>query len=69
MGNIGDCLNNIKNAVFGKDVRNAIYNGIKQCYDDAIANGHTDMEVAQARNMYKNLKTLLKRAKKARSSF
>lgn len=55
MGNIVECLNNIKNAVFGKDVRNAIYTGIKQCYDDAIANGHTDMEVAQARNMYKNL--------------
>ena len=55
MGNIVECLNNIKNAVFGKDVRNSIYNGIKQCYDDAIANGHTDMEVAQARNMYKNL--------------
>ena len=59
MGNIVECLNNIKNAVFGKDVRNAIYTGIKQCYDDAIANGHTDMEVAQARNTYNNLNSRL----------
>lgn len=60
MGNITQILSNIKNAVFGKDVRQSIHDGIKQCYDDAIANGHTDMEVAQARGVYSNLNERLK---------
>lgn len=45
--------------VFGKDVRQNIHDGIKQCYDDAIANGHTDMEVSQARGTFNNLKARL----------
>lgn len=55
MGNITELINNIKNAVFGKDVRKSICDAIEQCYDDAIANGHTDMEVAKARQSYNDL--------------
>lgn len=55
MANIANLLANIKNAIFGKDVRNSIHDAIKQCYDDAIANGHTDMEVAKARGKYNEL--------------
>ena len=59
MGNITNLINNIKNAVFGKDVRKSICDAIEQCYEDAIANGHTDMEVAEARGSYSNLKERL----------
>lgn len=59
MANISTLLKNIKEAVFGKDVRNSIHDAIKQCYDDAIANGHTDMEIANARGKYANLESRL----------
>ena len=42
-------LDKIKNAVYGREVRGAIHDAIKQTYDDAIENGDTDMEVAYAR--------------------
>ncbi len=35
MANITTYLNNIKNAVFGRDVRDSIVYAIKQCYNDA----------------------------------
>lgn len=35
MSSIYDLLAQIKNAVYGKDVRNAIHDSIEQCYDDA----------------------------------
>ena len=42
-------LDKIKNAVYGREVRGAIHDAIKQTYDDSIENGDTDMEVAYAR--------------------
>lgn len=59
MGNIANFIDKIKHAVYGKDVRDSIAKGIQQCYDDAIANGHTDMEVVQARKTYSNLNARL----------
>ena len=56
MANIQNELNNIKNAVFGKDVRNAIHDAIKTCYDDAsIVNDNANMEVKIARGVYDTL--------------
>lgn len=59
MGNIANFIDKIKHAIYGKDVRDSIAKGIQQCYDDAIANGHTDMEVVQARKTYSNLNARL----------
>lgn len=59
MANIVTLLKNIKEAVFGKDVRDSIHDAIKQCYDDAIANGHTDMEVVKARGSHDDLNARL----------
>lgn len=56
MSNIQNELNNIKNAVFGKDVRDSIHNAIKTCYDDAsIVNNNANMEVKIARGVYDTL--------------
>lgn len=49
-------LDKIKDAVFGKDIREAIYNSIKQCYDDAaINNDNANMEVKFARGSHPTL--------------
>lgn len=46
MAGIQDYLNLIKNAIYGKDVRQAIHDGIQQCYYDGKA-GSTDLEARQ----------------------
>lgn len=53
--NIKTYLAQIKKAVYGKDVRSAIYNAIKQCYRDAIDADNTNMEVVEARGNYSTL--------------
>ncbi|MDU2489629.1 MAG: polysaccharide deacetylase family protein [Clostridium celatum] len=53
---IQNYLNQIKNAVFGKDVRQSIYDAIKQCYDDAsIEHDNANMEVKLARGAHDTL--------------
>lgn len=53
---ISNYLNKIKNAVFGKDVRGAIHDAIKQCYDDASINhDNANMEVKLARGTHDTL--------------
>lgn len=47
MAGIEEYLNKIKNAVYGRDVRQAIHDGIEQCYKDGKA-GAVDLE-ARAR--------------------
>lgn len=59
MGSIKNFIEKIKSARYGKDVRQSIVDAIEQTYDDAIANGHTDMEVAKARNTYNDLNSRL----------
>lgn len=46
MAGIQDYLDLIKNAIYGKDVRQAIHDGIQQCYYDGKA-GSTDLEARQ----------------------
>lgn len=55
MANIKENLNNIKNALFGKDVRQSIHDAIEQCYNDASVNGNANMEVEMARGTYDTL--------------
>lgn len=53
---IQNYLNQIKNAVFGKDVRESIHDAIKQCYDDAAVNhDNANMEVKLARGTHDTL--------------
>ena len=46
MASIQEYLDLIKNAIYGKDVRQAIHDGIQQCYYDGKA-GSTDLEARQ----------------------
>ena len=56
MGNIQNELNNIKTALYGKDVRNSIHDAIKTCYDDAsVNNDNANMEVKLARGTHNTL--------------
>ena len=56
MANIQNYLNQIKTAVFGKDVRESIHDAIKQCYDDASINhDNANMEVKLARGSHNTL--------------
>ena len=55
MANIKTHLNNIKNAILGKDVRDSIHDAIEQCYTDASLNGNANMEVSSARGAYETL--------------
>ena len=49
-------LNKIKNATYGKDVRGAIHDAIKECYDDAtIDHDNANMEVKLARGVHETL--------------
>ena len=59
MGTIKNFIEKIKSARYGKDVRQSIVDALEQTYDDAIANGHTDMEVVKARDKYDNLNSRL----------
>lgn len=53
MSLIQDCLNKIKNAVFGEEVRQSIIDSINQCYKDAT--GHPE-SVASVINEIENVK-------------
>ena len=56
MANIQNELNNIKTALYGKDVRNSIHDAIKTCYDDAsVNNDNANMEVKLARGTHNTL--------------
>ena len=56
MANITNYLNKIKTAVYGKDVRGAIHDAIKQVYDDASVNhDNANMEVKMARGSVSSL--------------
>lgn len=56
MANITNKLNQIKNAIYGKEVRGAIHDAIKECYDDASVNhDNANMEVKMARGTHNTL--------------
>lgn len=70
MANIQNYLNQIKTAVFGKDVRESIHNAIKQCYDDAAVNhDNANMEVKLARGSYNTLNDRLDENEKVQENF
>ena len=49
-------LNQIKNAVYGKEVRTAIHDAIRECYNDASINhDNANMEVKMARGTHNTL--------------
>lgn len=52
---IDQYLKVIKEGVFGRDVRQAIHDGIEQVYEDATFDGNTNMEVAKARGTFDHL--------------
>src|SRR5690625_5077589 len=52
---ISEELNKIKNAVHGREVRDAIHDGIKKAYDDASQGGNANMEVSLARGNFPTL--------------
>ena len=64
MANIHECLNSIENAIYGKDVRKAIHDAIKTCYDDASINDNANMEVKLARGSHNTLNNRLTEADK-----
>lgn len=52
-------LDEIKNATYGREVRGAIHDAIKQTYDDASEGGDANMEVKMARGTFPNLNSRL----------
>ena len=59
MANISNLIKNIRQAVFGKDVRESIASAIEQTYEDAAERGNANMEVVDARGYYDTLKKRL----------
>ena len=56
---ITENLETIINARYGRDVRQAIHDGLKQAYEDGTANGNANMEVSMARGSYATLASRL----------
>lgn len=70
MANIQNYLNQIKTAVFGKDVRESIHDAIKQCYDDATVNhDNANMEVKLARGTHNTLNDRLEANEEKQENF
>lgn len=56
MANIRELLENVKYAIFGKDVRQSIHDAIEECYNTAsIDHDNANMEVKLARGTHKTL--------------
>lgn len=67
---IQNYLNQIKNAIFGREVRQSIHDAIKQCYDDASINhDNANMEVKLARGTHETLNNRLDENDKKQESF
>ncbi|MBR3002847.1 MAG: hypothetical protein IKF38_04740 [Clostridia bacterium] len=59
MANITNLIKNIREAIFGKDVRESIASAIEQTYEDAAERGNANMEVVDARGNFDTLKKRL----------
>lgn len=56
MANIRELLNNVKYAIFGKDVRKSIHDAIEECYRSAsVEHNNANMEVEFARGTHETL--------------
>ncbi|MGX9843795.1 hypothetical protein ACR3IL_00680 [Streptococcus iniae] len=59
MMGIENHLKTIKEGVFGRDIRQAIHDGLEEAYHDASLNGNANMEVSIARGGFDNLRERL----------
>lgn len=59
MANITELIKNIRNAIYGKDVRESIASAIEQTYEDAAEQGNANMEVSEARGTFTTLNNRL----------
>lgn len=59
MSNINENLEKIQNAIYGEEVRGAIVDSIKQCYDDNAQEGNSNAEVISSRGNYRTLRERL----------
>ena len=59
MSNITELIKNIRNSIYGNDVRESIAGAIEQCYEDASKNGNANMEVTEARGTFSTLNNRL----------
>lgn len=55
MANIIELIKNIRNAIYGKYVRESIASAIEQTYEDASKSGNANMEVSEARGEFDTL--------------
>ena len=56
---IQEHLNKIRNAIYGREVRESIAKGIETAYDDASEKDNANMEVKIARGTHPNLRSRL----------
>lgn len=70
MASIQNYLNEIKSAVFGKDVRQAIHDAIEECYNTAsIDHDNANMEVKLARGTHNTLNDRLEANEEKQENF
>lgn len=70
MASIQNYLNQIKSAVFGKDVRQAIHDAIEECYNTAsIDHDNANMEVKLARGTHNTLNDRLEANEEKQENF
>lgn len=67
MSNITNLINNIRKAVYGKDVRESIASAIEQTYEDASEQGNANMEVSEARGTFATLNQRLNNSDNAKA--
>ncbi len=59
MASITELIKNIRNAIYGKDVRESIASAIEKTYEDAAEQGNANMEVSEARGTFTTLNNRL----------
>lgn len=59
MAGITELIKNIRNEIYGKDVRESIASAIEKTYEDAAEQGNANMEVSEARGTFNTLNNRL----------
>ena len=68
MANIAELIKDIRKAIFGKDVRESIASAIEKCYEEATKEGNANMEVSEARGIFKTLNERLNNSDTAKAN-
>ncbi len=55
MANITELIKDIRNALFGREVRESIARAIEQCYEDVTKAGNANAEISEARGRFDTL--------------